>query len=88
MTADQPPLTDGPVVVNGGPAMVNNGPPPATVEAATWHINHALQVQYEEEGSVRGQKGVSTRSERCQYEVRESSILEADMAQGDWWIGN
>nr|GEX12415.1 reverse transcriptase domain-containing protein [Tanacetum cinerariifolium] len=39
------------------------------------------KVQYEEEGSVRGQKGVSTRSERCQYEVQESSILEADMAQ-------
>nr|GFB14588.1 hypothetical protein [Tanacetum cinerariifolium] len=31
LTAYQPPLTGGPVVVNGGPAAVNGGSPPATV---------------------------------------------------------
>nr|GEW31462.1 hypothetical protein [Tanacetum cinerariifolium] len=59
-------VNGGLVVVNGGPVVVNDGPPPETIvdrhhwpsslngEAATWHINHELQVQYEEEGSVRG----------------------------------
>nr|GEV28596.1 hypothetical protein [Tanacetum cinerariifolium] len=82
LTVGQPPLTDGPVVVNGGSAVVNDGPPPTTIvdrrsppltaehhrwppslidgpttvdrQAATWHINHELQVQYEEECSIRG----------------------------------
>nr|GEV77829.1 hypothetical protein [Tanacetum cinerariifolium] len=31
LTAYQPPLTGGPVVVNGGPAAVNDGPPMAAV---------------------------------------------------------
>nr|GEW79819.1 hypothetical protein [Tanacetum cinerariifolium] len=54
-------------------------------EAATWHINHELQVQYEVrkvQYEVRKVTKVQYEVRMVQYEVRESSILEADVAQG------
>nr|GEY68295.1 hypothetical protein [Tanacetum cinerariifolium] len=50
-------------------------------EHETWYCGSRL-----ENGSVLGT--VAAGQKKVQYEVRESSILEADVAQGDWWIRN
>nr|GEX19355.1 hypothetical protein [Tanacetum cinerariifolium] len=98
------PLTDGPPSLTVGPASLTVGPASLTgtdryCAGGSWTngrmtrvilgtVAAEQKVQYEVRKRFSTRYCSSTRSQKGQYEVRESSILEADVAQGDWWIGN
>nr|GEZ95620.1 hypothetical protein [Tanacetum cinerariifolium] len=96
-TAHQPPLTVGPVVVKGGPAAVNGGSPTTTVvdqQRGGWtngrmtrHHGTVAAAEGSVRGSVQGSEK-SVRGQKNQYKDQKKSILEADVAQCDWWIKN